>query len=848
MLGLLERPRWAGPTATSWTADRALDRGLNREPFRLVLHLDHVWPLTTHVSAVPARPERTDIVGAAHLGLLDMAATVCVLSAMRALPGTPLVSWDAYLGLTVPAVVTSALFWLGLKRLATRRPPAPVLLGWALWNIVFTSAVVWVSGGGHSMAYRLYALNSLSLISWYPRRSQFVLRCLGLAAYLAVIAGTGWHVGTLDLALRMTVLVVISVLATIMGAERQRWEGAANRRAELLATVAATAREVYMLDAAGACELVVGAVCELGMQASHISLFDESSGTYHMTQSLGIPQAYTEARPPATAGIVGMVRTARATVSLDPASAWDYVVPIVDESHLTSVMGSPLWVDGELVGVLAGATRAKRQFGPADVEAFELLAGIASRAVESASRFRRLAESEALTRHQASHDDLTGLPNRRHLDAKLALAFQPNPLGPSSLALLVVDVDDFKHINDTLGHKRGDQVLVAVAARLATCVRGTDAVARLSGDDFAVLAPGLGTADIDHLAQRLLASLSEPLAVEGGFLSVTASVGVALASTGPQPGDDRAAPGKLLSHADMAMHEAKRLGRNCCVFFDQAMSERLEKRLAIEAALPQAIARGEISVHYQPIFELDTMVVTGCEALLRWESPVLGRVPPSDFIPVAEETGAIVPIGEWVLRQSLSELRSLHADDQDWRRLTMSVNLSPRQLCEPDLVQSVVTALMASGVPANQLTLEITESSLLQDAEASRAKLSALAGHGVQVALDDFGTGYSSLAYLQQLQVHSLKVDKCFVDGVANGAEERTSNALVRSVIELSRALELSTVAEGIETQAQVAQLLALGCHLGQGYVFSPAVSPAKLRQLLRQHSPARPVVGAPPS
>jgi diguanylate cyclase (GGDEF)-like protein len=768
-----------------------------------------------------------------------MLAAIVVLSVVCLLPGPEHLGLDAYFALLIPGLFLISAVVLAGERFWSSRFAYPALYGWSVADIGFITALVCLTGGGRSQLYLLYALTCMFYTSCYPRRTQLILNGLSVAAYLGALVGTGWHISATSLILRGSVLGLVAFSAGSISSEKDRQARLAERRAALLRQVSATAREVNLLDADKVCDAVVEGVCELGMKASHISLFDEDAGTYYMIRSRGIPEVYATARPPASAGIVGMVRQARATIALDGSPAWDYVVPVVSESQLTAVMGSPLWVDGELVGVLAGATREKRSFGPADVEAFELLASVASRALEGARRFERMADNEARHRYQASHDDLTGLPNRRLLNTALseALAEGPSPAA-RRVALLLVDLDDFKVINDTLGHGAGDQVLVAVALRLSGCASSPCTVARLSGDEFAILAPGLSGAELDLLARRALEEVNAPVLVDGHELFVGASIGIALEATVDCDETERQVEiaAKLLSNADMAMYEAKKAGKGCYVMFDRAMSDQMNWRLAIETHLAGAIANDEMAVHYQPIFELGTGYVTGCEALLRWTSPVLGPVSPAEFIPVAEETGAIVPIGSWVLAQACTELSALHHEDERWAALTMSVNLSPRQLKDPGLVGTVVEALEQNDLKPWQLTLEITESSLVQDTEASQEKLSALAARGVQIALDDFGTGYSSLSYLQQLQVHSLKIDKCFVDGVSGASDDRTARALVRSVAELSRALELSTVAEGVETPEQVEELCRLGCHLAQGYVFSPAVPPDRLRALLTDH------------
>lgn len=793
------------------------------------------------VAPTDASPAHLHVHQAARLGVWDMLAATAVVTLVQFLPGAHKMPLPVYVVLLAVALAVAVTVSRLPARYFAGRNAMRFMYAWSLLDIAIIAFIVTQSGGARSQLYLLYLLTAMFRSSCYSRKAQLALSIVTALSYLGALAATGWDISLSTLVARLAVLRLVTFTASTISSEKDHNAAVAERRASLLRRVAATAREVNALDSDAVYDAVVDAVCELGLKAGHISLFDEPSGTYHMIRARGIPEQYTRSRPSADEGIVGMVRRARASVFLNEKEARDYVVPVVFDTSLSAVMGSPLWVDGELVGVLAGATREKRTFGPEDVEAFELLAAVASRAMEGAQRFKQMAESEARTRHQASHDDLTGLPNRRMLNWALGEALSgPRGAQPNLVALLLVDLDDFKLVNDTLGHGSGDQLLVAVATRLLTCVRDTDTVARLSGDEFAILVRGHDRDGLDRVARRVLGAVNEPVVIQGKPLSVAASIGIAIepAELLDKGGPERAAA-KLLSQADMAMYEAKRAGKGCYVLFDQVMSDRMNRRVAIEAELPRAIDNGEMSVHYQPIFELASGRITGCEALLRWTHPGLGPVSPLEFIPLAEESGAIISIGGWVLRQACTQLHELHQEDERWSSLSISVNLSPRQLRDPDLVEQVERTLAETHVAPWQLTLEITESSLLQDTSASQAKLAALAARGIQIALDDFGTGYSSLAYLQQLHVHSLKIDKSFVAGVDAVEDDRTARALVRSVVELSSALELSTVAEGVETEAQVAELKRLGCRLGQGYVFSPAVGPDKLRSLLRTNGPA---------
>ncbi len=770
------------------------------------------------------------------MGAYNTAGASVVLTAYEFLADPrPLRLWAYAVVLAVAAIVLGTVFAC-YRHLVDERRALGALYAWTVVEVLLVGTAVALSGGGRSSLYLMYALTSVFVVSYYPRRSQVLLGALTLVSYMGALAVDGWNVSTATLTVRVGIVSLVAVMGAFIAAEKDRLAAESMRRAHLLEAVTAAAREVNVLDAGRVLAAVIRGLDKLGLEWAHVSLIDESSGTYSMVHAQGIPEEYLRAATPVGSGIVGLVYRSRDTVLLDRDEALHYVVPVLNQRtpELTAVIGSPLWLDGQLAGVLAGASRRPQGLRPEDAEAFELLAGVASRALEGARRFEQMAQSEARNRHQASHDDLTGLANRSLLNLRLREQLSSARPNRGRVALLLVDLDDFKLVNDTLGHGAGDQLLVTVASRLLTCMRDGDTVARLSGDEFAILVIGLGPEDLDRLARRLLEALSRSSEVGGHSMSVDASIGIALGPATPlNEVELDIAAAELLSNADMAMYEAKRAGKHCHVVFDRAMSDRLRKRMAIEAELPHAIEDGELRVLYQPIFELGDRSISGFEALLRWTNPRLGQVSPVEFIPIAEETGAIIPIGRWVLQQACAELQALRSEDAGWAGLGMSVNLSTRQLRDPALVEHVKSCLAQYCIPAHLLTLEITESSLLQDTASSQARLGALGLLGVQVALDDFGTGYSSLSYLQQLHVNCLKVDKSFVDGLESQANG-TGRALIRSIAELGCALDLRTIAEGIETEGQLEVLSRLGCGLGQGWVFAPAVPPERMRELLR--------------
>ena len=394
--------------------------------------------------------------------------------------------------------------------------------------------------------------------------------------------------------------------------------------------------------------------------------------------------------------------------------------------------------------------------------------------------------------------------------------------------MLFVDLDDFKLVNDALGHAVGDQLLRSVAERVRTCLRVADTAARLGGDEFAVLLEDLSQpADAVVVAERILQALDEPFQVEGQPLFANASIGIAFGSCG------ELGAGELLRHADIAMYRAKVAGKARYVVFEAAMQEAIRARAELEVDLRQAIQRQELSVHYQPIVHLGSRSICAVEALARWDHPLRGTLSPADFIPVAEQSGLIIPLGRWVLERACRQA----VQWQDLFRfdppLTVSVNLSARQLHQPGVVADVAAALRRSGLDPSRLVLEITESVLMQDSDDTVSRLWELKKSGVRLAIDDFGTGYSSLGYLRRLPVDILKIDKTFVDGLGRPDE----GPLGEAVVNLGNTLGLTTVAEGVEGDEQLERLEALGCSLAQGYLFSPPVPPEAAARLLARQS-----------
>ena len=420
------------------------------------------------------------------------------------------------------------------------------------------------------------------------------------------------------------------------------------------------------------------------------------------------------------------------------------------------------------------------------------------------------------------YESLTGLPNRALLGDRLSHAIARADRSGSLLAVMILDLDNFKEINDALGQAVGDQVLTEAARRLQSCLRSIDTLARLGDDEFAVVLEGVPDfEEISQVAQRLLGAVAERAEVSGHELYLSASVGLAV-----YPVDDQDAEA-LLRNANLAMHHAKREGRNNFQRFSHDMATRTERHAELKIRLRRALERGEFMLHYQPLVALPAGQVMGVEALIRWKDKDR-TVSPAEFIPIAEESGLIVPIGLWVLREACMQCRAWL--DSGHLAMQVSVNLSPRQFRQKDIVRSIEEVLIETRLPARCLELEITETTIMHSTAHTIGALHELTALGVRISVDDFGTGYSSLAYLHRFPVHKLKIDQSFVRDI--GAD-RADTALVGTMVALAKQLKLTSVAEGVETKEQLAYLLEIGCDAGQGYFFSPPCSAEELGPLL---------------
>lgn len=474
---------------------------------------------------------------------------------------------------------------------------------------------------------------------------------------------------------------------------------------------------------------------------------------------------------------------------------------------------------GDALASLTMYVRDARAPTPIESDAIAMATRIAGIAIERSSAEERI-------RHMASHDVLTGLPNRTQLAVRLNHALRQRDERRRRVSVVFIDLDNFKLINDSLGHHAGDDLLKIIAARMTGCVRHPDSVVRLGGDEFVVMLFGdsRDAATITATIERIRDAILEPVELAGQTYQITCSMGVASYPDGGRDADT------LLKNADVAMYRAKALGRNNYQHYTAEMSAHTHDRLQMQEQLRQALVNREFRLVYQPQVDLDTQAITGVEALVRWEHPVLGMVSPAQFIPLAEETGLIVPIGDWVLHEACKQNKAWQTAGLP--ALTVSVNVSARQFLHEEWVARVAHALEHSGLDARHLELELTESLIMQDLDAAVATMTELQHMGVRLSIDDFGTGYSSLSALKHFPIVRLKIDQSFVRGLPHGEDDR---AIVMGIISLARRLNLDVIAEGVETVDQLDFLLENDCHDIQGYLFSRPLPPNQVEALLRE-------------
>ncbi len=491
-----------------------------------------------------------------------------------------------------------------------------------------------------------------------------------------------------------------------------------------------------------------------------------------------------------------------------------------DRSQIT---GRSVWLVDDVTARREAAETVRRARDELEVRVLERTAELAGANALLEAEIVERRQAEARVHHMAYHDNLTGLPNRALLSDRLDRAMLAAERTDRKLAVLFIDLDRFKTINDSLGHQTGDHLLKEVAGRLCRAVRASDTVARLGGDEFVVLVPGIRSADeCNRVAEKIIEALAAPFPFEGRQLHITPSIGICVY---PDDGGDVET---LMRHADAAMYHAKASGRNNHQFFTERMNQAAALHFELESSLRGALAKEEFELFYQPIIEIGTRRVHTMEVLLRWRRPGHGLILPDHFIPIIEENGLIVPIGEWVMRSACEQ--SVEWQRMGLRPVPLAVNLSPRQFMNRGLIESIRRILEETGIDPALIEFEITETALMQHGEQTLEILGQINAMGIRLSIDDFGTGYSSLAYLKRFPVRKVKIDRAFVKDLEGSAEDR---AIVGAIIALSNSLQLSVVAEGVETEGQFELLLGNGCQYAQGYLFSEPADGAAAQALL---------------
>jgi diguanylate cyclase (GGDEF)-like protein len=570
----------------------------------------------------------------------------------------------------------------------------------------------------------------------------------------------------------------------------------------------------------------------VGADDCALSYWDQASdrvvtlGYHPPERRAALNATYALADFPATKQVLDEQRPVLIDIA-DPDAEESEVRYLISISQRSMAM-IPLVAAGRTIGLIELTSARPAAFGDRSIELATMLAGEAAMALENARLYDEI-------RHQALHDGLTGLANRVLFRDRVEHAVERCRRNGGQVAILFIDLDDFKILNDTHGHARGDEVLIASADRVAAALRPSDTAARLGGDEFAVLIEDVvDEADALAVAMRLAEALRLPLPLGHSTLHVAASIGVALGGTGGETTED------LLRNADVAMYAAKQSSRGGAEVFRPALREVAAERSARAALLRGVEERDELRLDYQPIVDLADGSILGLEALVRWQPPSGAILMPGEWIDLAEESGDIVPIGRWILREACRQAR-------DWQirlgrpELRISVNLSARQFREHDIVATVRSILAETGMPAGTLMLEITESSLMRRTQSTIARLDALRALGCHLAIDDFGTGYSSLSYLERFPIDILKIDRSFVSDAREGG-----SAIARAIVDLGRTLNLEVIAEGIEQAEEARWLAEMGCRYGQGYLFARPVGAAAIEALLAEGAGlGRPTEGA---
>jgi diguanylate cyclase (GGDEF)-like protein/PAS domain S-box-containing protein len=676
--------------------------------------------------------------------------------------------------------------WLEWLRMAVIAPPPP---GSPI-NAVFSVAVLLVGLGGATLS------ETDSIRSATSRFSRLVLGGMPLVALVVssvLLAGRrlAWaDLGLVDL-VAVAVILLAGVRQTLLVHERgallQR-SREARRELEVALEQRAEADSRYRL-------LVEQVPAAVYIDVADETVTDGGRLAYlspRIEAILGYPADAFVSDPELWPSLIHAQDQTRALAEYE--LHWQTGHPLRTEYRMIARDSSEVWVRDEAFAMAERSADGRR---------------VSQGLLVDITQQKRL---EARLIHDALHDPLTGLANRALFSDHLERALGRMRRDGVPVAVLFLDLDDFKTVNDSLGHQSGDRLLIEIAKRLVAAVRAGDGAARLGGDEFTVLLPAVtGVDDATRAAERLAAAIGRPIELDGRSLVVGASIGIVVADDPSTPADD------VLAHADAAMYAAKADGRGGLAVFDPSMRERATRRLEVETELRAALEASptQLFLQYQPIFDFETGLLDGIEALVRWRHPMRGIVPPIEFIPHAERSGLIIPLGRWVMREACRQGATWLNDDRLPASVSIGVNVSVQQLHDPGFVDDVREALASSGLPPTRLVIEVTES-VLGDVDRTSSRLAQLKAVGVRLAIDDFGTGYSSLSYISRYPVDVIKIDRSFVSAAR---EARTESAVMEAIIRLARELDIETIAEGVETDEQRATLRAMGCRLGQGYL-----------------------------
>ena len=686
----------------------------------------------------------------------------------------------------------------------------------AAWSILFLPIVEGAMRAGLGGAVTTWAVCASGYIAW-----EFVApRIYALS-----------HPGFGRISYRVELMLVIALATGALArnlqsriADHQAARRESERRAELLHIVARTSRSMSTPDTDQVISAVVDAAVEIGFETTAVVMLNEDDGTLTIRASRGFDIELTKRPRKSSEGLIGRVRTERQTVVVDDYSAWHDGVPAASGLALRAAVATPIWRNDALHAVLTMASRRHTSVSQHEIEALELLASHAGAALTTASHLSQRQALKAQLDHETLHDALTGLPNRTLFRDRLNHCLERKATAPTPTAVAFVDLDGFKHVNDSHGQSVGDDVLRVVADRLRSIPARGDTVARYVGDQFALLFERPESqGEVVNVATRIIDELQKPIPIAGSEVYLSASVGVSFRYEMERLARD------FLREADLAMRRAKERGGGRVESYASTMAVHVEHRFEMEQQLRRALKNDELAVYYQPGINLETGELVGLEALVRWKHPTRGVVAADDFIPAAQETGLIVAVGQRLLEE-------VGAQISVWRAtgavppVPVGVNLSAPELLHDDFVRRVISVLDAHRVHPNDIIFEMTESIVMSDDEKTRSQIEALRRIGVRLAIDDFGLGYSSLSYLKRFPFSVLKIDRSFVSDLANSEADQ---AIVRYILGLARDLRMPVIAEGVEAKEHLDHLRSMGCQFAQGFYICEPVTALRLRQLL---------------